>query len=126
MIFFLVLFAFSLLGMITLFSVKSWELSHAHKIAPIFRERADKEAVHAKELLLAAQSDFGKLPPLLVHTLHVTLHAAAVDFGHFAHWLGSQAHRLADSVSHKRHFERRETRSEFLKKVSEHKNGGSE
>ncbi len=117
------LFGISLVGIVALLWLKYWELAHSRQLAPHLRMRADEEALRLKELIAAAQVDAGKLPPLVLHALQVVLHAAAVDFGHFAHWLGSQAHRLADMVSHRRHFERRETRSEFLKKVSEHKSG---
>jgi hypothetical protein len=118
-----ILFVLSFASIVALLVLKDWELSHERLLVPQVRKRIDQEALHLKDLMAAAQLDVGKLPPLIVHAVQVTLHAAAVDFGHFAHWLGEQAHELADRVSHRHHFERRETRSEFLKKVSEGKNG---
>ena len=80
-------------------------------------------SITMKELLEAGRKDLGHLPPLLLHAAQRIVHGIAVDAGHIALWLGVQSHRLADSVSHKRNFERLETKSEFLKKVAEHKNG---
>ena len=55
----------------------------------------------------------------------MTLHFAALEFAHLARQASRQAHRLADFVSHKRNFERKETRSEFLRKMTELKNGNA-
>jgi hypothetical protein len=121
-----IVFLLAFFGIIALFALKYWEFARRRAFAPGLRESADKQALHVKELMGALQIDLAKLPPLLLYAAQRTLHAAAVDFGHLMHWLGSQAHNLADFVSHKRNFQRGETRSEFLKKVSEHKNGGSE
>jgi hypothetical protein len=49
-----------------------------------------------------------------------------LGFAAFARSSERQAHRLADLVSHKHGFVPRETRSEFLRKMSEHKNGGGQ
>jgi hypothetical protein len=121
-----IVFLLALVGIVALFGLKHWELARGRVLAPALRESADKQALRVKELMGALQIDLAKLPPLLLYAAQRTLHAAAVDFGHLMHWLGVQAHNLADLVSHKRNFQRGETRSEFLKKVSEHKNGGSE
>lgn len=126
MVFATVVFLLALIGIIALFALKYWELARGRVVARDLRESADREALHVKELIGALQLDLAKLPPLMLFAAQRMLHAAAVDFGHLMHWLGAQAHNLADFVSHKRNFERRETRSEFLKKVSEHKNGGGE
>lgn len=116
-------FFVALILIIGLFVLKQWELSRGSVLLPSLRIRADLEAVRLKELMLAARKDVGNLPPLLLDAAQSVVHGIAVDAGHLAIWLGKQSHRLADSVSHKRNFERRETKSEFLKKVSEHKNG---
>lgn len=123
MAFALALFALSALGIAGLFALKYWELRRGVILAAHMRQKADAGALQLKALIAAAQADAGRLPPLFLHAAHVTLHTAAVDFGHFAHSLGALSHRLADFVSHRRHFEPRETRSEFLKRVSEHKSG---
>ncbi|HUO50840.1 MAG TPA: hypothetical protein VMU25_04740 [Candidatus Paceibacterota bacterium] len=117
------IFFASLAGLIGLFALKQWELSRGRVLFPVYRMKADAQALHLKELLEAGRKDLTKLPPLFVHAVQRIVHGMAVDAGHIAHWLGTQAHRLADAVSHKRNFTPRETKSEFLKKVSEHKNG---
>ena|ERR1700722_12977524 len=122
-IFAMIVFFLSLVCIVALFTLKQWELSRERVLMPQFRSRADAEALHAKELLIAARKDAQHLPPILLDAAQSVLHGIAVDAGHVAHWLGEQSHKLADSVSHKRNFERGETKSEFLKKVSEHKNG---
>ncbi|HTR18373.1 MAG TPA: hypothetical protein VMH91_00080 [Candidatus Paceibacterota bacterium] len=118
-----VIFFLALIGIVALFTLKRWELARERVLLPSLRERADSEALHLKELLAAGKKDLGNLPPFLLFAAQSIVHGIAVDAGHVAHWLGAQSHRLADSVSHKRNFERGQTRSEFLKKVAEHKNG---
>jgi len=51
---------------------------------------------------------------------------AALGLAASARYLERQAHRLADLVSHKRGFERRETKSEFLKQVTDFKASNGE
>lgn len=118
-----IIFFLSLIGIVGLFVLKNWELSHERVLFARFRTNADHWALHLKDLLLAGRKDIEHLPPILLFAAESVVHGIAVDAGHVAIWLGNQAHRLADSVSHKRNFTRGETRSEFLKKVSEHKNG---
>jgi len=122
-IFTAIVFFISLALIVALFSLKQWEFSRERVLLPSLRVRADSEALRMKELLVAARKDVENLPPLLLFAAQSVVHGIAVDAGHLAIWLGRQSHRLADSVSHKRNFERGETKSEFLKKVSEHKNG---
>jgi hypothetical protein len=122
----MVVFFLALALIVALFTLKQWEVSRGRVLMPTWRERADREALHFKELLGAAGKDVQHVPPFLLDAAQSVVHGIAVDAGHIAHWLGSQSHRLADSVSHKRNFERLETRSEFLKKVSEHKNGNGD
>lgn len=118
-----IIFFLALILIIALFTLKQWELSHERVFFAPWRERADFQAEHLKELLLAARRDAEHLPPFLLDAAQSVVHGIAVDAGHLAIWLGEQSHRLADTVSHKRNFEPLETKSEFLKKMSEHKNG---
>lgn len=118
------IFFLALILIIGLLALKQWELSRGRVLLPQWRERADLEALRLKDLMLAARKDAEHLPPFLLDAGTSVVQGIAVDAGHLAIWLGQQSHRLADAVSHKRNFERRETKSEFLKKVSEHKNGG--
>lgn len=125
MVFGVILFVASLVGIALLFAFKYWEEKRGALVAPGLRAKADAEALHIKALVFAARTDLARVPPELVRLLHILVHEAALGFAKLARASERQAHRLADMVSHKRHFEPRETRSEFLKKVSEHKNGGS-
>ncbi|OGG79597.1 hypothetical protein A3A39_02100 [Candidatus Kaiserbacteria bacterium RIFCSPLOWO2_01_FULL_54_13] len=119
-------FLFSLAGIVGLFALKEWETRHNRNMAPKLRERADAWAIRLKELLLALQVDAEKLPPEILHVSRIAIHEAALLSAAFLRFLALQAHKLADFVSHKRSFQRRAPRSEFLKKVLEHKNGGGE
>ena len=121
-----IIFGCSLLGIIALFALKSWELSHERVLAPEMRRRGDIRAMQIKDLIFAARKDFENLLPRVVVIALYAIHEAALGFAALARMLEREAHRLADMVSHKRGFERRETRSEFLKKVAEHKENGLE
>ena len=116
-------FALSLLGIIALFSVKAWELKSSRVLIPSIREKADARALELKRLLAQSQVELHKLPPEIMYLARTIVHDAALGAAWIARFLEHQSHRLADLVSHKRGFERRETNSEFLKKVAEHKNG---
>jgi hypothetical protein len=118
----LVFFALSLFGIIVLFAHKAWELRTERVLAPVMRERADERAELFKQLLERGQREFRRLPPALVDLSRTILHDAALGAAATARFLERQSHRLADLVSHKRTFERRETTSEFLKSVSSYKN----
>lgn len=121
MVFAAIVFLLSFVCIVGLFSLKVWETRSGRVLAPAFRMRADARAVELKELALAARNDLDKLWPATVRLAHFLLHEAVLAFAALAHYASRQAYRLADMVSHKRGFERRETRSEFLKKVAEHK-----
>lgn len=123
------IFIFSLLGIAGLFALKEWERKNARVVAQPLRERADGLALRFKELLFALETDIQKLPPELTHFSRIGIHRFALFVAGLLRFLSLQAHRLADFVSHKRAFVRRAPRSEFLKKVLEHKNengGGAE
>ena len=123
MVFTVIIFFLALLGIAALFGVKYWELRKDRVLAPQLREHADVRAGHLKELMLAARLDLAKVPPESVRLAHIAIHEGALKLAALARIAERQAHRLADLVSHKHRFEKRETRSEFLKKVAEHKNG---
>ncbi len=118
-------FAVSLLGMIILFSVKYRETKTGHVYLPALRDVSDEKAIALKVHLLRARVVIEHLPPILMILSRNLVRVIALKFAAFLRYGEDQAHRLADMVSHKHRFERRETRSEFLKQVSEHKNGGA-
>lgn len=123
-IFAIVIFGVSLIGIMVLFIVKHWEINAGRVIAPALRHRADEEAKNLKRHLFHIRVDLARIGPILVLYVRYLIHEGALGFAGFARLSERQAHRLADTVSHKRTFVPRETRSEFLKKVSDHKNGG--
>ena len=120
----IITFFFSLVSIIALFALKQWEIRRARIFLPALRERADVRALQLKELLDAARLDISKLPPQALHLSRIGIHQLALGFAAFARRTERYAHQLADLVSYKHRFEKRDTRSEFLKKVAEHKSGG--
>jgi hypothetical protein len=118
-----IVFFFSLVAICALFALKNWEEKRGRVLAPRVRAVLDARAVRLGELLEAGQKDLENLPSALAHVSRLALHLGAVGFGHIAHWIGERSHRLADMVSYKHRFERRALRSEFLKKVTETRNG---
>lgn len=120
----IVAFAISLLGMIVLFSAKYREARTGHIYFPGLREASDEKAIALKARLMQARVVIEHLPPILMILARNLVRVIALKFAAFLRYGEDQAHRLADMVSHKHRFERRETRSEFLKQVADHKNGG--
>ena len=116
-----IVFFVSLALIIGLFTLKYLELRNGRVLAPALRAKLDTRAANFKELVIAAQMDIGKLPPLFVLFLRALVRQVALMLAALARAGEHQAHRLADFVSYKHRFERRETRSEFLKKVAAHK-----
>lgn len=117
------IFFFSLVGLIAFFAVKRVELRRGVVFFPIWRSRADLEATRLKGFGAILWADITKVPPAALRMARSAAHEAALGLAMFARMSEKGAHRLADLVSHKRGFERRETRSEFLRQVGERKNG---
>ena len=117
------IFLASLLGVISLFGVKEWELRREKVLVPVLRDKADQWALRLQELLVAFQKDLEKLLPETIHAFRLVIHELALTAAALLRFLSQQAHRFADFVSHKHSFTRRAPRSEFLQKVIEHKNG---
>lgn len=126
MTFAIVVFLVSLLGIVILFSVKYWEIRRERVFFLAWRQKADVRALQLKELLDAARIDLSKLPPGAMRLSRIGIHQLALGFAALARTAEGYAHQLADVVSYKHRFEKRDTRSEFLKKVAEHKNGGEQ
>ncbi len=121
-----ILFAGSLFGIVALFSLKRWETRRARIILPRLRASIDARAGELKELLDAARLDFAKIPPEALRLSRIGIHQLALAFAALAGRVEKHSHQVADLVSYKHRFEKRDTQSEFLKKVSEHKNGGAD
>lgn len=118
-----VLFGVSLFGLILLFAVKAREAAHPSSSRAAWRDRADDFALEVKWVLLVVEWYITRLPLFTTLIARRLVHNSALSFARLARVSAEQAHRLADFVSHKRTFERRETKSDFLKQVIEHKNG---
>ena len=126
MLFATVILLLSLISIVGLFAFKYWELRSGRIVFADARSRIDAHAINLKELMVAARLDLAKLPPELVRLGRTLIHTGALALASLARMGEREAHRLADLVSYKHRFERRETSSEFLKKVAEHKNGTEE
>ena len=123
MIFAAVIFMISALGIGGLFFLKHWEESHSRQLVPRVRSWGDTKALEARGLFARMQLEADKVPPMLLHVTRWGIHELALGVAALARAAERQAHRLADFVSHKRNFVQRESKSEFLKQVSEYKNG---
>ena len=125
-VFAIAVFGISLIAIASLFVLKQWETGSGRVIAPALRVQADARALELKAKLFHIRLDLARIPPLALLYMRYLIHEGALAFAAFARFSEHQAHRLADTVSHKRTFVVRETRSDFLKQVSDHKNGGEE
>lgn len=117
------LFGISLVLIVALFALRWWELKQQRVLAPALRDRADERARELKDALLHSNRILSRIPPLAAILSRYVVHEMALALAALARFSERQAHALADMVSHKHRFERRETQSEFLKQVSGHKNG---
>lgn len=118
-------FGISLLGIMVLFCAKAYEVAHPTPVWGKWRERADEFALRVKWVLRVLEWYFVHLPQFLMLLTRWGIRTGALWFARLARLSAEHAHRLADFVSHKRSFERRETKSEFLKQMTDHKNGNS-
>jgi len=114
-------YAFSLLGILSLFALRRREEALGHRYFPRFREAADEYALALKRYVFSLGSEVQKLPPLVLALSKMAIHASALQIAAAARFLERQAFRLADIVSHKRGFVPRAPRSEFIRKIGEYK-----
>lgn len=114
------IFALSFVGIVSLFLLKQWETATSRILFPHIRTQADERALDLKAWLIRLRGELDKLPPVLLHLTHVAVHEIALGIAAFARYSEEQMHRLADFVSHKRGFQRRESHNEFLKRITEH------
>ncbi len=116
-------FGASLVGIIFLLGLKAWEMRRERIVAPRLRARLDAGALVLKSQIEKGEAFLGELPSLASFVAMKTLAGGSVYLARLARRMSESAYRLADFISHKHNFERRETRSEFLKTMIEHKNG---
>ena len=118
-----IVFGVSLLLLLTLFLVKRIEVNRDQRFAEGIRVRADMGALRIKKILVRGESYLEELPFFLGAVSRYLVHIGALSFAKLARASAKRAHQLADLVSHKNGFKRRETKSSFLREVSEVKNG---
>lgn len=121
-----IMFFLSLSGIIALFTLKYREEEHGRVFAPALKERGDAHALDLKDFIAQCRAEVATWPPRVLVALQVAVHRGALLFAAFARTLERRSHELADRVSHKHGFERRQTSSEFLRQVGEYKNGTNE
>ncbi len=109
----------AILGLVLLFFIKNWEEKHARIFIPGLRLAADDRALELKALLVWCESEFRKLGPTSIRVSRALLHDLALSLAALSRASERGAHRLADMLSHKHRFERKETKNEFLKQVGE-------
>ncbi len=122
-LFALIVFTLSLLGIVVLFALKYREERAGYVFAPTLKEAGDTRALGLKRFLARCRAESSTWLPKALLLARYLLHRGALSLAALARSLERQSHRLADFVSHKRGFERRETRSDFLRQVSEFRNG---
>ncbi len=118
-----IIFGTSLSGLVALFMLKAWEDRRGVTIVPGVRNALDVYALEARAFLVSFDEWIAHLPSRSVLYARFFVHVTAMSFARVARAAERGAHRIADRVSLKHRFERRETQSDFLKKVSEHKSG---
>ena len=115
-----IVFVCSLVGILLLFLIKKMESGRERRFAEGLRIRADHGALHIKHWLELSEEYLEQAPFFLATVARYGVHIAALSFARLAHSSARQAHALADMVSHKHRFERRETKSQYLREVSEY------
>lgn len=114
-----IIFLGSILGIVLLFGFKYWEQRTQRMVAAVARERADAQALRLKGALARSRVHLAKLPPNILFVSRLILREVALGAAGLARASERQAHRIADMVSHKHRFEKREPRSLYLKKMNE-------
>ncbi len=117
----MIVFGFSLLGIAAMFAVKYRELRAGRVLVPSLREAGDERALALKGFLASCRAEAATWPSRAVIGLQGFAQALALSIAALARIIERQAHRWADLASHKHRFERRETSSDFLKRVSDFK-----
>lgn len=121
----MVVFGVSLVGIILLFVLKRVEIRRGSRFGEPLRMHADAGALAIKSWIEVGERYLERTPWFVAALSRYGVRIGALAFARLARRLAEDAHRLADFVSHKHRFERRETKSQFLKEVSEHKNGAN-
>lgn len=118
----MIVFIVSLALIVLLFALRYVEERRGGRFGARPRQLADNAALNLKDALVHGKDQLEKLPPEVAHVSMGAIHSGALGAASVARSFEAQAHRFADFVSSKRNFQRRETKSEFLKQVTDFKN----
>lgn len=117
----LIVLGSSIVGVLSLFLMKKVEIARGVLIGGSLRDDADLFAMRVKWIFLVVEWYLARLPDFLFLLTRYGIRIGALSAARIARRAEEQAHQIADFVSHKRNFERRETKSQYLKQVSDHK-----
>lgn len=112
-------FLVSLGGILFLFALKRIEAARERRFAEGLRVYADNGALRVKAWIEISEHYLGLTPWFISALMRYVVHIAALSFARLARTSAEYAHALADFVSHKHRFERRETKSTYLREVRE-------
>jgi len=112
----------AIVGIAALILLKWWETTSGKILLPATRMRADETALSVKARLMRFARSAKRFPAISILVMRYFIHLGAKAFARFARKAETGAHKLADRVSHKHRFQRRESNSQFLKEVAEHRN----
>jgi hypothetical protein len=117
-----VAFVSALMGLALLFVHKHREVRAGRVLLPTLREKGDEQALALKDFLAVCRTEAHTWPPKLVQLGREMTHRAILAVAVFARATERNAHALADRLSHKHEFKRRESANEFLRQVGDFKN----
>ena len=113
----LVVFFASMAGVIGLLILKHVENSRGKLVFSQTRREFDYHAHELKLLLMRYKDESAHMAPFASRVARILIREAALFLARLARRLEKASHSVADLASHKRHFERKETRSEFLREM---------
>lgn len=108
----------ALAALISLFLLRYFEERRGMRFAPRMRRSLDRLARIIKAIALVLSDMLEHVPQIVSYLLRALAVSIVRRFAHMTESLSRAAHSVADMVSYKHRFERRETRSDFLKKMS--------
>lgn len=126
MLFASVVFGVSVVGIIALFTFKRRELQVERTFFPEAKARADYQALRVKSFLRKLGREAERIPPTIVILSRILVREGALLGARVGALIEERSHKIADRVSHRHRFERRETNSDFLKRVAEGRGGVAE
>jgi hypothetical protein len=116
----------ALAGLVLLFVLRVVEERRGGRFAARFRRRLDWYARVLKALVWYAADMLERFPLVTGYAARGLAATVVRRFAHATESVSQAAHTAADMVSYKHRYERMETRSAFLKKVSGTREGSSQ